>query len=274
MFAGPTTAIPQTGLIVNTLGNVATSGNLGVGTFAPDTRLTLNGGPVWTTNSWTASMNLRNGAAIAWDADAAGRRFGIGQSTGGLYFFRSFSSFGTTASPADYAMMITDAGNVGIGTINPTQKLEVVGTTKTGILQITGGSDLAENFEFTETVKPGMVVAIDPRKAGKLVIARGEYNRAVAGVISGANDLAAGMVLPDLKDNENSMPVALSGRVWVYADATRNPIEPGDLLTTSATPGHAMKASNHKRAQGAIIGKAMTGLESGKGLVLVLVSLQ
>ncbi len=152
--------------------------------------------------------------------------------------------------------------------------VDVNGTTKTNILQITGGSDLAEHFEFTETVQPGMVVAIDPLKTGKLIIARGVYNRRVAGIISGANNLAAGMTLPDLKQTKNSLPVALSGRVWVYCDATRNPIQAGDLLTTSATPGHAMKVVNQSRAQGAIIGKAMSELKSGKGLVLVLVSLQ
>jgi len=165
-------------------------------------------------------------------------------------------------------------GNVGIGVANPTQKLEVAGTTKTNVLQITGGSDLAENFEFSETVKPGLVVAIDPHNAGKLTLARGVYNRRVAGVISGANNLAAGMLLPNVKEVKNSMPVALSGRVWVYCDATRQPIKPGDLLTSSATPGHAMKVVNYSKAQGAIIGKAMTELKSGRGLVLVIVTLQ
>jgi len=52
------------------------------------------------------------------------------------------------------------------------------------------------------------------------------------------------------------------------------PIKPGDLLTTSDTPGHAMKVTEHPRAQGAILGKAMSSLESGTGLVLVLVTLQ
>jgi NAD(P)H-hydrate repair Nnr-like enzyme with NAD(P)H-hydrate dehydratase domain len=46
------------------------------------------------------------------------------------------------------------------------------------------------------------------------------------------------------------------------------------MMTTAATPGHAMRVANHSRAQGAIIGKAMTSLKSGKGLVLVLVTLQ
>jgi hypothetical protein len=69
-------------------------------------------------------------------------------------------------------------------------------------------------------------------------------------------------------------PVALTGRVYCLVDARRGAILPGDLITTSETPGHGMKVAEHTRAQGAIIGKAMTPLPDGKGLVLVLVSLQ
>ena len=58
------------------------------------------------------------------------------------------------------------------------------------------------------------------------------------------------------------------------ADASKHPIQPGDLLTTSDTPGHSMKVTDHGKAQGAILGKAMSSLEQGKGLVLVLVTLQ
>jgi hypothetical protein len=56
-------------------------------------------------------------------------------------------------------------------------------------------------------------------------------------------------------------------------DASFGAIAPGDLLTSSDTPGHAMKASDHERSHGCVIGKAMTGLEEGRGLVLVLVNL-
>jgi hypothetical protein len=58
------------------------------------------------------------------------------------------------------------------------------------------------------------------------------------------------------------------------ADVSNGPIKPGDCLTSSSTPGHAMKVTDHVRAQGAIIGKAMTSLSSGAGMVLVLVTLQ
>ena len=142
------------------------------------------------------------------------------------------------------------------------------------VLTIKGGSDLAERFEVSDLAKPGMVMAIDPDHPGMLCIAQGIYNRRVAGILSGANDLGAGMVLADLPGAKHSMPLALSGRVWVYADATSKAIEPGDFLTTADLPGYAMAVADYARAQGAIIGKAMTGLKQGRGMVLVFVTLQ
>ena len=92
--------------------------------------------------------------------------------------------------------------------------------------------------------------------------------------MSGAGGVNPGITLNQEDALEGGQNVALSGRVWVYCDATEQPIEPGDLLTTSDIPGHAMKVTDYARAQGAIIGKAMTSLHDGNGLVLVLVSLQ
>jgi hypothetical protein len=93
-------------------------------------------------------------------------------------------------------------------------------------------------------------------------------------VVSGAHNFPAGAILGNLPGSEDSTAVALSGRVWTWCDASAGPIEAGDLLTTSETPGHAMVASDMTRSHGAVIGKAMTGLKEGKGLVLVLVNLQ
>ena len=193
----------------------------------------------------------------------------------GLHDGGGTAVFGTSAGTGVFGESTSATGvgghfrNLGGG-----KALRVDGTGVIGVLEISGGSDLAEHFEVVEEARPGMVVAIDLVKTGKLALARGAYNRRVAGIISGANNLSAGMILAGVKQSKESMPIALSGRVWVYCDAARQAIRPGDLLTTSTTPGHAMKVINYRRAQGAIIGKAMTGLKSGRGLVLVLVSLQ
>lgn len=156
------------------------------------------------------------------------------------------------------------------------------GKTTTKVLEITGGSDLSENFDLTEsatnspdTPQPGMLVSIDPENPGKLAMTREAYDRKVAGIISGAGGINTGMLMGQQGTHaDGSTPVALAGRVYCRVDAGYGSVEPGDLLTGSETPGHAMKVTDHTRAQGAIIGKAMTGLEKGRGLVLVLVSLQ
>jgi hypothetical protein len=119
------------------------------------------------------------------------------------------------------------------------------------------------------------VVSIDSLQPGRLSVSRGAYDRPVAGVISGAGGLNPGMLMGQAGSiADGKHPVALTGRVYAFCDTGNGAIQPGDLLTTSDVPGHAMKVTDHTRAKGAIIGKAMSGLENGRGLVLVLVSLQ
>ena len=156
--------------------------------------------------------------------------------------------------------------------------VEQNGWTSVSVLEITGGADLSEQFRVGgahHSPEPGMVVSIDPEHPGALVVSRQAYDRKVAGVISGAGGVNPGMLMAQ-KDTvaDGELPVALTGRVYVQCDASGQSIEPGDLLTTSDRPGHAMKVADHALAQGAIIGKAMSSLSEGTGLVLVLVSLQ
>jgi len=68
--------------------------------------------------------------------------------------------------------------------------------------------------------------------------------------------------------------VALLGKVYCKVDATAAPVAVGDLLTTSDTPGYAMKATDPQRAFGAVLGKALQPLPAGSGLIPVLVALQ
>ena len=148
----------------------------------------------------------------------------------------------------------------------------------TQILQVTGGSDLSENFDIKAPgmePQPGQIVCIDPENPGRLITSSRANDRTVAGIISGAGGIKTGMLMGQAGTAaDGKHPVALTGRVYCMVDAGQGAIRPGDLLTTSDTPGHGMKVTDHARSQGAIIGKAMTALESGKGLVLVLVSLQ
>ena len=90
------------------------TGRVGIGTTVPNHRLSIAGGTGWTANGWKGAIELENASAIGWQSDASGQSYGIGQSGGGLYFFRTSSSPGTTATPANYAMVITDAGYLNI----------------------------------------------------------------------------------------------------------------------------------------------------------------
>lgn len=150
----------------------------------------------------------------------------------------------------------------------------------TGELQITGGSDLSEQFdvkgagEVGSAEAVGTVVCIDPDNPGKLVVCSSAYDRTVAGIISGAGGVSTGMYMAQTgTEADGGHPVALTGRVYCKVDASNGAIRPGDLLTTSARSGYAMKVTDHDRAYGATIGKAMSTLDGGGGLVLVLVNL-
>jgi len=148
-------------------------------------------------------------------------------------------------------------------------------TLQAGKLVITGGADIAEPFTVSGDGPPGpgQVVVIDPDNPGQLRISQAAYDRHVAGVIAGAGGLQPGLALEGQRGTEGAHYVALTGLVYVWADASTWPIRPGDQLTTSALPGHAMRATEQGRAAGAILGKAMGSLPEGQGLVLVLVSL-
>ena len=219
---------------------IESGGNVGIGTTSPGTKLHIEGG-----------------------SDA---------SLGGGGFLVSGSVSGTNIVIDENEIMARNNGAAAKLYLNNGSGNVVV-----SVLEITGGSDLAEPFEVAgaESVEPGIVVAIDPEHPGQLRIANKAYDRTVAGIVSGANGINPGMTMSQEGTSaDGSILVALTGRVYVWADASNGLIKPGDLLTTSKMPGHAMKVTDYSRAHGAILGKAMSSLDQGTGLVLVLVTLQ
>lgn len=135
-------------------------------------------------------------------------------------------------------------------------------------------ADCAEDFDIADAdlIEPGTVMVLGDE--GGLQQSHQPYDKRVAGVISGAGDYKPGIVLDKQKSQRNRQPVALLGKVYCKVDAQYSPIEVGDLLTTSATPGHAMKAVDPATAFGAVIGKALRPLKEGHGLIPILVTLQ
>jgi hypothetical protein len=136
------------------------------------------------------------------------------------------------------------------------------------------GADCAEQFDLKafETADPGTVMVIDI--TGALRRSDRAYDRAVAGVVSGAGAFKPAIVLDRHTNGGRRTTIALLGKVYCKVDAGACPIAVGDLLTTSDTPGHAMKATDATRVFGAVIGKALGSLQSGLGLLPVLISMQ
>jgi hypothetical protein len=148
-----------------------------------------------------------------------------------------------------------------------------------GVLTVTGdiqlaNADCAEDFDVCdlESTSPGTVLVV--AEDGVLRASQHPYDRRVAGVVSGAGSYRPGLVLDRRRRESSCRPVALVGKVYCKVDAAATPIRVGDLLTTSTTPGHAMRVDDPRRAFGAVLGKALAPLSGGVGMVPVLVALQ
>ncbi|HWL92032.1 MAG TPA: hypothetical protein VNT79_00730 [Phycisphaerae bacterium] len=283
---------------------VASNGKVGIGTTNPQAPFHLEVPSVVPGTEPFRISSTTSGRAIRLHLDQGGGSTTINFTTNnfagppflGTWDVGVADNFNSSGQPAFYIGRAATAQDLAIYPDRTTElrKLRVIGglgvtddplfrvdgKAEVNVLKINGGSDLAEPFnvapETNLSILPGMVVVIDPDRSGELKLARESYDRKVAGIISGANGLSPGMIMKaEGQPHANGEhPVALTGRVWCWCDASLGTVEPGDRLTTSATAGHAMKVTDESRAAGAVIGKAMSPLAQGKGLVLVLVQPQ
>ncbi|MEK7581360.1 MAG: hypothetical protein AAB512_03685 [Patescibacteria group bacterium] len=103
----------------------------------------------------------------------------------------------------------------------------------------------------------------------KLIRSSAPYQSNIIGIISNNWGDFTSTGHGSIADQDNPKPVALSGRVPVKVIDENGPIMPGDLLTTSSTPGHAMKADPTK---GSTFAKALETFDGpGSGEIMVFV---
>lgn len=253
-------------------GDTLVEGTVGIGTTTPTTDLDVEG--------TTSLSNMGDVPALAvegsafFGADSMGLNSSVGK---GIRVFHDskldngqiFAFDYGTGTPSDLILQFP-GGKVGIGTATPATTLDI-----DGALTIRGGADIVERFDISGAkAEPGTVVVIDEERPGDLCASSRAYDRRVAGIVSGAGGVKPGICLGQEGVMDGETPVAMTGRVYVRASAENGAIRPGDRLTTAMLAGHAMRATDNERSVGAVIGKAMTSLDEGTGLVLVLVNLQ
>jgi hypothetical protein len=176
------------------------------------------------------------------------------------------------ASAALYVGAAGNEGDVIVRDDGGNETIKLNGATGDIILS---NADAAEQFDLADAVDapPGTVVVLD--ESGALRPCSTAYDGRVVGIVAGAGRYRPGIVLDHREGSGRPRAtVSMMGKAACRADASHGPIAIGDLLTTSATPGCAMRASDRARAFGAVIGKALSPLAEGSGLVDVLITLQ
>jgi hypothetical protein len=212
--------------------------------------------------------------------DGAGVMGAHGSGGHGLYGTGGFGVTGTGTNIGVWGIS-KDAGWAGYftGPINVTGTTTMVDVEVTGNVSVMGDirlpdRDIAERFEVEgpATCMPGTVMVIGD--SGALTPCKRPYDKRAVGVVSGAGTLRAAITLGASADVAASANIALIGTAYCCVDADFAPIEIGDMVTTSDTFGHGMKAMDPMSSFGAVIGKALAPLPSGRGMVPILLTLQ
>lgn len=276
------------------------SGKVGIGTNAPQGKLEVVG-------------DIRAGNSDLYFTKADHNHTGIGNTPGYAAIENDGGQYGalmilgrtvTTTSPSrrvvklwDYLQVNGDlevTGNIGTHGFSAKPKtagwaggvhtwdIEAEGTIWARNGSQSGPRDLAENYYSDLTLDPGDVVCLD-RKEDRIVKSERANDDLIIGVISTLPGFLLGVEHGEDEkrhDGKRAYPVALSGRVPCKVTDENGPINRGDLLTSSSTIGHAMKATAlvvggvEIYAPGTIIGKALESFHSETGVIEVFVTLR
>ncbi|PWU14371.1 MAG: hypothetical protein C5B50_17480 [Verrucomicrobia bacterium] len=278
--------------------SITQSGLVGIGTSSPDSQLHLTGGAWDLTNSegdlkiGNAALRLKFGVALGGAGAGDGRIRAVGGTN------RLMIGAGTNDT------LTIQNGNVGIGNINPAFALDVNGNANiSGTLSavVLSATVLTAPFKLGcvadffinrdgGSIERGDVVVTHPKPAAtyygldgsiplvEVQLTDQTHDSRVCGIVEDANVDATklqGLDVSKLDGARVGMMVTLGAYAYCKVDAEVAPIAPGDLLVTSSTKGYAQKFDAAKRpSPGAIIGKALGSLTSGKGKIPIFVSHQ
>ena len=132
----------------------------------------------------------------------------------------------------------------------------------------TGTADIAEWVHMTTPAEPGDVVEHDPGQPG----CHHKSTRPLSSLVAGVISTEPGVVLGASDSRVGQALLALMGIVPVKVTDEGGPIQPGDLLVTSSTPGHAMRWAGEGPCPCALVGKALEPMTDETGVILVLLT--
>jgi len=255
------------------------NGNVGIGTTTPAATFQVS-----SPTSTPASMVLGNGNT------------GTGGNTFLSFYLSAISGGYATIQAAQSAgsswgnlVLNPNAGNVGIGTTSPAYNLDVAGAIHTstalylpdGTKQTTAWTGVLCGGDYAEAVnpsggkksyEPGDVLVLTSGADNEVQKSAEPYSTMVAGIYATKPGVIGRR--ESLVREADELPMAMVGIVPTKVSSENGPIRKGDLLVTSSAPGYAMKGTDRGRMLGAVIGKAMGSLDSGEGVIEVLVTLQ
>jgi hypothetical protein len=248
----------------------------GDGVFGQSPRNGVTGNSSSDNDSGVWGFNAGKGNGVTGDSNGGTGVLGQGATNGVTGNSSSDNDSGVWGFNSGKGYGVTGTSTNGIGVLGQGGRLagRFQGNVEvTGDIQLING-DCAEDFDIlsADEIGPGTVMVITT--GGALDVSRSAYDRRVAGVVSGAGNLKPGIILGRQEPRDKSLPIALLGKVYCKVDASYSAVKVGDLLTSSPTPGYAMKAADPLRAFGSVIGKALRPLDDGQVLIPILIALQ
>jgi hypothetical protein len=285
------------------------TGDVGIGTTSPaysldivgNLRLSTANPYIYINGTYSGlpnlgSIGIRSAGEVVLDAntnDTAIPNWEIKYGSGTNYNFPVDAFYvGRAPSPTQTLtefLTINSSGNVGIGTAAPAYNLDVVGVARAqaGIIYPDGkqqttawtgvlcGGDYAEDMRAEkekETYEPGDVLVLTSDDNSDIQKSADPYSTMVAGIYATKPGVVG--LREAVSKSPDNIPMAMVGVVPTKVTAENGPIHKGDLLVTSSRKGYAMKGTDRGKMLGAVLGKAMGSLDSGTGVIEVLVTLQ